>query len=75
MISFSAKNEDLADHYTDPEPIIKEFGNQVDIVAIAEEYHFVGESTVIDMTTDEFVITRHGAGIAKVLEFVDVNED
>lgn len=75
MISISAKNDNLVDHFTDPEAIIKEFRNQVDIVAIADEYHFVGESTVIDMTTDEFVISRHGAGIDKVFEFVDADEE
>jgi tRNA A37 threonylcarbamoyladenosine synthetase subunit TsaC/SUA5/YrdC len=39
-----------------------------------DEYNFVGESTVVDMTTDDFVIIRHGAGITKVLEFIEYNE-
>jgi tRNA threonylcarbamoyl adenosine modification protein (Sua5/YciO/YrdC/YwlC family) len=70
IISISARNENLEDHYSDPEAVIKQFEKLVDIVAVAEEYKFVGESTIIDMTDDDFKITRRGAGLAKALEFI-----
>ncbi len=60
---------------SDYEKVFDYFAKQVDIAVELDEYNFVGESTVIDMTGDEFVIVRHGAGIAKVLEFVDMEED
>lgn len=76
LISISAKHVDLEDHYSNPEAIIDAHKNIVDIVVELDEYHFLGESTVIDMTDEErFSIVRHGAGIAKVLEFVDMEED
>lgn len=76
LISISAKHNDLQDHYSDPDAIIEAYKNVVDIVVELDEYHFLGESTVIDMTDEErFSIIRHGAGISKVLEFVDMEED
>ncbi len=76
LISISAKHDDLADHYSNPEQIIEAYKNVVDIVVELDEYHFLGESTVIDMTDEaKFTILRHGAGIAKVLEFVDMEEE
>ncbi len=67
LISSSAKNPNLLDHFSDPEAIIKEFGKQVDIIAIADEYNFVGESTIVDLTNDDdFTIIREGAGIEEV---------
>ncbi len=76
LISISAKSENLEDHFSNPEAIIEEFQNKVDIVVTLDEYNFLGESTLIDMTDDErFLITRHGAGISKVLEYVDFEEE
>lgn len=69
LISSSAKNENLEDHYSDPDAIIKEFGKQVDIIAVSEEYNFVGESTIIDMTDDaDYKVIREGAGYDLVEE-------
>lgn len=69
LISSSAKNENLEDHYSAPEAIIKEFGKQVDIIAVSEEYNFVGESTIIDMTDDaDYTVIREGAGYELVEE-------
>lgn len=73
IISISAKTEDLL-YLNDPEGIVDFFAPQVDIAVRSDEYNFVGESTVIDMTTDEFNIIRHGAGITKVLEYVEMEE-
>ena len=67
LISSSAKNDRLEDHFSDPDAIIKEFGKQVDIFAMPEEYNFVGESTIVDLTEDDnFSIIRPGAGIDEV---------
>ncbi len=70
IISISAKSEDPM-KISDPEELFDKYTSRVDIAVRSDEYSFVGESTVIDMTTDEFVITRHGAGITKVLDLVD----
>ena len=76
LISISAKHEELADHYTDPFAIVDAYKNIVDIIVELDEYHFLGESTVIDMTDeDKFSIIRRGAAISKVLEFVDMEEE
>jgi tRNA threonylcarbamoyl adenosine modification protein (Sua5/YciO/YrdC/YwlC family) len=72
IISISAKIEGF--EYSHPEELLEKFLNLVDVAVKTDEYNFAGESTVIDMTTDNFKILRHGAGIAKVLEFVDFNE-
>lgn len=74
IISISAKKDD-GDYYSHPDDVIEAMAPFVDIAVRSDEYNFVGESTLIDMTTDEFSIIRHGAGIAKVLEFVEINEE
>lgn len=53
-----------------PDEIFDAYKNLVDIVVTSDEYNFTGESTIIDMTTDEFEITREGAGIDKVNNFM-----
>lgn len=71
LISISAKlpdeDDDFPSHHED---IIDFFAKQVDIAVTSSEYNFLGESTVIDMTTDEFEILREGAGIENVLEII-----
>ncbi|MFH1051214.1 MAG: L-threonylcarbamoyladenylate synthase [bacterium] len=74
IISISARMED-EDYIHDQNELVDFFGPKVDYAVRLDKYNFVGESTVIDMTTDEFTIKRHGAGIGKVLEFVDFEED
>lgn len=73
LISISAKDP-LGRQFEDYDEFIQTFNNQVDLIIKMDEYNFVGESTVVDMTTDDFVIIRHGAGITKVLEFIEYNE-
>lgn len=72
IISISAKIDGFAYEY--PEELLEKFINLVDIAIKSDEFNFVGESTVIDMTTDEFKIIRKGAGIAKVLELIEFKE-
>lgn len=68
IISISAKT-DNGD--TSPEAIIEKFRRQVDAVVELPDYSFAGESTVIDMTTDDFSILREGAGIDEAYQYVD----
>ncbi len=74
IIAISAKISD-DDIVHKPEDIISYFSPLVDIAVRSEIYSFTGESTIIDMTTSDFNVIRHGAGITKVLEFVDLEED
>ena len=74
IISITARMED-EDYIKNPNDLVDFFGPKVDYAVRLDKYNFVGESTVIDMTTDEFTIKRHGAGIGKVLEFVDFEGD
>ena len=50
------------------------FFNKVDLIIKSDQYYFLGESTVIDMTTDAFKIVRQGANIEKALEFINNDE-
>lgn len=68
VISISAKAENGS---TDVDDIIAFLGKQVDVVLTLSEYNFTGESTVIDMTTDDFAVVREGAGISEAYQFVD----
>jgi tRNA threonylcarbamoyl adenosine modification protein (Sua5/YciO/YrdC/YwlC family) len=72
IVSISARSNN--DTFSYPEEILDVLENQVDVVVSSSSYDFAGESTVIDMTTDEFAIVRPGAGMARALEFVDVHE-
>lgn len=67
IISISAKAEDGS---TDADSIIASLRNQVDVVIEQQEYSFAGESTVIDMTTDEFAVVREGAGMNAVHQYI-----
>ena len=57
MISISAPEDDF-----------ENVMNQVDIMIEMEENNFVGESTIIDMSSNEFEVIREGAGIDQVNE-------
>jgi tRNA threonylcarbamoyl adenosine modification protein (Sua5/YciO/YrdC/YwlC family) len=73
LISISAKNDDV--DYDNIDEFTDSFIRHVDIIVKTDNYNFLGESTVIDMTTDEFKIIRHGAQVAKVLEFINFEQD
>lgn len=69
IISISAKIEDEnVDKFLflQPEEIVEAFYKLVDVVVISDSYSFAGESTVIDMTGDNFQIIRDGAGLDQV---------
>ncbi|OGU57309.1 MAG: threonylcarbamoyl-AMP synthase [Ignavibacteria bacterium GWF2_33_9] len=68
IISISARIPD----YDDAESweIFEYFSKQLDIVVQLDEDEFDGPSTVIDMTGDEFVITREGAGMELLSDFI-----
>lgn len=71
IISISAKIDSDDDFYT-PDEIVDKFAPMVDIAMVCDEYNFTGESTVIDMTSDEFKIIRQGAGYDELLKVIDV---
>lgn len=47
----------------------------VDVVVTSDRYSFEGESSVIDMTDEEFVLIRRGAGIKSVLQEIPELDD
>ena len=61
ILSASFPGENIED-YTDPETIQEHWGKQVDIV-VDGGIGGVIPSTVIDCTTDEYIILRQGAGV------------
>lgn len=69
IISISAKGGD--ENWTHDE-IIERLSPLVDIVIESEAYNFLGESTVIDMTNDEFAIVREGAGLEDALNYIEL---
>jgi len=74
IISISAKRSE-DDFFQNPEDLLDSLAPLVDVAVRSESYEFTGESTIIDMTDDDhFEILRHGAGISKVLEYVDFDE-
>jgi tRNA threonylcarbamoyl adenosine modification protein (Sua5/YciO/YrdC/YwlC family) len=68
VISISAKPEDDEPFSFTPDEIIEKFSPVVDITISSDNYHFCGESTVIDMMNDEFSIIREGAGMLDLRE-------
>ena len=60
ILSASLPGE-MVEEYTDPEIIYEKFGNQVDYV-IDGGMGGIVPSTVIDCTTDEWIVTRQGLG-------------
>ncbi|MDQ1266060.1 MAG: hypothetical protein QG635_1212 [Bacteroidota bacterium] len=74
IISITAKLEDGV-YITDPEKLVETFAPMVDVAIVSDEYSFVGESTIIDMTTDDFSIIRQGAGFERAIEFIGVEAE
>lgn len=68
IISISAKIGDNPDATHDE--ILEYYFKLVDIAVKVEEPVFLGPSTIIDMTTDEFKILREGAGTDKLKEYI-----
>ena len=53
---------EMVEEYTDPEIIFEKFNDQVDLV-VDGGIGGLTPSTIIDCTSDEWVITRQGAGV------------
>ncbi|TAE25461.1 MAG: threonylcarbamoyl-AMP synthase [Candidatus Kapaibacterium sp.] len=68
LISITAKRDDQ--EFETVEDLLNALSPLVDIVVTPSEYAFVGESTVIDMTQEEFHLVRRGAGMAEVREHI-----
>ncbi|HRP02840.1 MAG TPA: L-threonylcarbamoyladenylate synthase [Candidatus Kapabacteria bacterium] len=69
IIGISARSKEQSPNLTNDE-IIEKYSKLVDVVVISDEYNYVGESTILDLTNDEFVIQREGAGMEKLQEYV-----
>jgi tRNA A37 threonylcarbamoyladenosine synthetase subunit TsaC/SUA5/YrdC len=68
IISISAKIDNEDDNIgLQPDEIIDKFINLVDIVVSSDNYDFKGESTVINMVTDDFDVIREGANLDEVM--------
>jgi tRNA A37 threonylcarbamoyladenosine synthetase subunit TsaC/SUA5/YrdC len=52
----------MVEEYTDPEIIFEKFEGQVDLV-VDGGIGGLTPSTIIDCTTEEWIITRQGAGV------------
>ena len=74
IISISAKNDEVKEAFT-PDVIVEVFSKHVDVAVRSDSYSFVGESSVIDMTTDEFSFFRQGAGYEKLTNFLEEIEE
>lgn len=46
--------------------VLSFFGNQVDLTVTSDNYHFEGDSTVLDLTKPDYEIIRRGAGAEKL---------
>lgn len=68
LVSISAKTKDQEYHI--PEEIVEYFSKQCDLVVTSDVYNFLGESTVLDLSQDDYQIVREGAGINNVKQLV-----
>jgi len=74
IISISAKNDEVNPNST-ADDIVEIFSKHVDVAVRSDAYTFVGESSIINMTTDEFQIFRQGAGYEKLVNFLEEIEE
>lgn len=72
IISISAKLLDNPNASIDE--IFDYYAKQVDVALKVEDPDFVGQSTIIDMTGEQFIILREGAGMEKLADFVYFEE-
>ncbi len=69
IIGISARAKDQAPSLIDDD-ILEKYHKLVDVVVVSDQYNYVGESTILDLTSDEFMIQREGAGMDKLQEYV-----
>lgn len=74
IISISAKIRDN-DMPSEAEELVEVFSKLVDVVVTSDTYDFLGESTVIDMTEEQFYLIRKGSGWDKAEEFIEFEEE
>ncbi len=71
IISITAKIAGVENIF-DYDEIISKCRNLVDVAVSSDEYSFAGESTIIDMTTDNFTVRREGAGMDRLNEIISI---
>jgi len=69
IIAISARLEGESSAF-DEEQVLNNFSKLVDIIVTSDSYHFVGESTVLDLTGEEYEVVREGAGMDKLSDFI-----
>ena len=69
-ISAKVNSPDEFAYAPDPDEVLDNYVNQVDIAVTSDEYYFVGESTILDLTNAEFGVIREGAGFNNVKDFL-----
>lgn len=72
LMSISAKidSDDEFAYAPDPDEVLENYINLVDIAVTSEDYDFWGESTILDLTTDDFSVIREGAGFDEVRDYL-----
>ena len=71
LLSITAKTED-GEYIDDPEELVETFARRVDVVLQLDDYGFLGDSTVVDMTSDAFDVVREGAGFDRLQDHMNV---
>lgn len=74
IISISAVGEEESTEAPEPEAIVERFAALVDIIVELDDYHFLGPSTIIDLTEDPPRLLRRGAGLERALEVLPLEE-
>jgi len=71
IISITAKKED-GSYFDSHDNMMKTMAHFVDIEVQSDKYAFVGQSTIVDMTTDDYSFIRKGAEFEKVAEYIGI---
>ncbi|MBL7974894.1 MAG: threonylcarbamoyl-AMP synthase [Candidatus Kapabacteria bacterium] len=75
LISITAKDAD-GNEFATVQQAVESIGTTVDVVVIMQKFSwmdddlFTGESTIIDMTSNDFTVLRAGANASEVLELI-----
>ena len=73
IITISAKVGDEYG-YQEEDEVLRNFGHAVDIAVVSDDYNFVGPSTIIDMTNENFQLIRAGAGYDLAMQNIEIVE-
>lgn len=55
-----------------PDLIVEQLARQVDVAITLDQYNFVGESSVVDLTQNPAQLLRAGAGLEQLLQIMDL---